>query len=1174
MSTELLRQYRDSLLKSDRRNRSVLFRGIQAVHNFDLATVQVDVVRHMMSGRSSCMISGEENKPRFSALRTLAESLDRIEEETGQHAGYVGFPFIQGRVRGDYVRGPLVLFPVKLERRRQDRNGGWYLVFGRTPIVNGALVSKIRPDLPSDFDESFNDMIDSMEGYSGRDHAAGFIEIASAWASRVIGTGPFDGKKSRIRDMTAAEIDDDDGPLRVVDHRVLGSFPQGSSEIYGDYGPLMEKTGDLGPVSDLLGDTMTENPAPVDLDKVPDRRLNTILDSDSSQDEVILEAKRSRMVLIQGPPGTGKSQVITNMVADALSNGKKVLVVCQKRAALDVVRGRLEKVGLGGFSVLLGKESADRKAMYSQLLRIMNDHRNYAAGQTYTPGDMSRMIDQATARLSDLGTALHRPYFGGATAQRIYSMLDEGYRPRLGLARLGFSLDWNMLDSFLARFARLEQNAKKYDAPDAPWAGRKNIGHTDMLEAEEIRLLLDNIAAAAPHVVAASAADHARVAALADTYVNDPGMLRQRRKAAAAEMSSILDREVDGRTASFIIENLDTERKFWDDIGILRGFFKDASAIDAAVHGGCISVLVGDMAASLGDFDGMRSYDILKATSGPGVSSMIERCSAVLSHGEDWTRVIRNEILSMWLDGIEAANPVLKLDHDDVFCENHETLDNMLDQKKNVLRNTIRASIAGLVSESDMRGRGRWHDLAKEFSRKRRVRPVRALFEKYTDEFLGIAPCWLASPEAVSRVFPLEQIFDLVIVDEASQLPVEESLPFLYRARRAVIAGDDRQLQPFDLFQVHDSDTKFRSLLDVAGEIQGHIQLSWHYRSRHQDLIDFSNHAFYGGTLQVAPNVSRNAGSPPIRHVKCDGTWDGRSNAAEAGAAIDAMHGLLRDGNTSIGVITFNDAQRDLIASMFERRLDTDADFKECYEAAIESGRDADRPFFKNIENVQGDERDHVIFSIGYARDPDGRFANRFGTLSMDGGENRLNVAITRAREGMTVLSSIEPSEISTTGKNAGPRLLRRFIEYADAVSRSDHAAVREVLADVSEASRLPEFDDADLVFENRLAAALEERGYTVQTQVGFSGYKVDVAVVHPSDPNSFILGIECDGLMFNSARGTRERDVMRRRFLEARGWTLARVWSRLWWRSPERVISEITDYIDARVRKEGRITA
>ena len=1209
-----LKKHHEKLLNVNRRNRSVLLRRIYTKYNFDLDELDGGIsgrvlkaaLRSEYSGRINMLrdsLNNEEADAMRGRLRRLASNLSQIEVETGRQTNYVGFPFVEGHASADfYVRGPLVLFPVRLERRRLPKNGGWYLVFtGQPPIYNSALVSTIKKigerEIPGDIEERFADVVDAMLEYKGDDHVGEFVRLASDWARDMLGVDEAGSMNpGRIKNLTKPDIEDmGRRPLSIVGHRILGSFPQADSEIYADYGKLRDirVDGDLGPMADLLemhGGDPVDLPE-IDLDKTPDRQLNTVLDSDSSQDEVILESKRSRLVVVRGPPGTGKSQVITNMIADALSNRKRVLVVCQKRAALEVVQRRLGQVGLDRFSVMLDKESSDRKAMYAQMLRVMQDRDDHLSGETSTPNQLSTEIDEKISRLAQMKNALHTKYFGGASAHRIYSTMDSGYEPRLDLAGAGFEMRWGELGPYIERFAKLEKSHKRFDAPGAPWMGRRDFSALGIAKKSEIRGLLKELGASLDGAMLASSGElQGQILEDLRTYTGNPGFLGRRRRPAAARLAAALGRaSVDRRFVDGMLPKARAGARVWGRLPDLLALFgEDGRArVTEAAASGRLGQMIGAMAAEMDHFEEIQSYDMEKVEAGGMVDLGMRLCDQVLDPAEDWASVLRNEILAMWLDVIVEENPVLLLDPEDLHRGNSEALAALLDRKRAAIQDAISSRITGSVAARDLRGPvyggSYWRGLAAELKRKRRVRPVRQLFEMYSEQLLLISPCWLASPESVSKVFPFERgLFDLVIVDEASQLPVERALPFIYRAKNVVIAGDEKQLQPFDLFQIRDDEdgeydedvSDEKSLFDMARAAHEPVQLEWHYRSRHQDLIDFSNHAFYAGTLQIAPNVTIHPEQPPIRWVQCDGVWDGRRNHVEAEQVLELIREIWLENPKdppSIGVITFNDTQRDLVEERFERLLDVDRAFRLLYEGATEGRAVDDRPFIKNIENVQGDERDIIIFSIGYAKNPDGKFSNIFGTLNKAGGENRLNVAITRARKGMMVVCSVDPGDIKETGKNLGPRRLRQFLEYSRAISDSDEAGAREVLQRLGSAMQVVGGRDAatESVFEEQVMRELVERSYKVSPQVGYSGFRIDLGVVHPDDPGRYVVGIECDGATYHSGKSAKERDVMRQRFLEDKGWRILRIWSRRWWRDREAEMDRIVDRIEE-FRKSG----
>lgn len=265
---------------------------------------------------------------------------------------------------------------------------------------------------------------------------------------------------------------------------------------------------------------------------------------------------------------------------------------------------------------------------------------------------------------------------------------------------------------------------------------------------------------------------------------------------------------------------------------------------------------------------------------------------------------------------------------------------------------------------------------------------------------------------------------------------------------------------------------------------------------------------------------------------------------------------LTNEPEKSVGVITFNINQKALVNDLIDRCRIEDPEFEEAWSHNLTLDKDS-QVFVKNIENVQGDERDIIIFSVGYAPSaPGGRVSQLFGSLNKEGGENRLNVAVTRARHRIEVICSINPStDLDTSGsKNRGPKLLQAYLEYAYAVSQRDHEKVHQILEDINpntQRKKGPKVNQFDSPFEEEVFQQLCAFGFSVDSQVGQSGFKIDLAIIHPKDPSRYILGIECDGAGYHSSISARERDVFRQRFLEGQGWKIHRVWSSKWWSNP-----------------------
>jgi hypothetical protein len=446
--------------------------------------------------------------------------------------------------------------------------------------------------------------------------------------------------------------------------------------------------------------------------------------------------------------------------------------------------------------------------------------------------------------------------------------------------------------------------------------------------------------------------------------------------------------------------------------------------------------------------------------------------------------------------------------------------------------------------------------LQRELAKQRRHMPVRQLVKNLPTLLPRLKPCLLMSPLSVAQYLDADYPpFDLVIFDEASQIPVWDAIGVIARGRQLVVVGDPKQLPPTRFFDrdVNDSalvaDTpvidEMESILDEClGVGLNRQSLTWHYRSRHESLITFSNRRYYDDRLSTSPSPVTADRAVHIEPVP--GFYDrggSRTNPIEAEAVVAAIetHFLAsRNHVPSLGVVTFNQPQQLLI----ERLLDARRVQVPALDNAIAAATD-EPLFIKNLENVQGDERDLILFSVTYGRDASGRMALNFGPLNGEGGHRRLNVAITRAREAVVVFSSLQPEEIDLSRVRArGVHDLRHYLEFARSRSEGD-APVR---------SRAT----AEGRIETDVARALAERGFEVHFGIGASGWKVDLAVVDPRDASRYLAGIECDGEGWRDAPTARDRDRLRPHVLAGLGWTLFRIWSMEWWLDPVTIVDRI----------------
>lgn len=452
--------------------------------------------------------------------------------------------------------------------------------------------------------------------------------------------------------------------------------------------------------------------------------------------------------------------------------------------------------------------------------------------------------------------------------------------------------------------------------------------------------------------------------------------------------------------------------------------------------------------------------------------------------------------------------------------------------------------------------------LLREFQKKTRHMPIRKLMTKAGHVIQALKPVMMMSPLSIANfIEPGQLSFDLVVFDEASQVRPVEAFGALMRSRQAVVVGDSQQMPPTSFFDKAIDASDIEEEDDYVGDVESILglflaqnapqrMLRWHYRSRHESLISVSNKEFYNSKLVVFPSsvYSDDSMGLVFHHLK-DAVYDrGKTQTNPEEARIVAEH-VMRHAKEhpelTLGVAAFSIQQMQAIIDQLEikRRLDPSA------ESFFQNHKD--EPFFvKNLENVQGDERDIIYISIGYGRDKDGLLPMNFGPLNKDGGERRLNVLITRARQKCEVFSSITGHDIDLSRTQArGVACLKTFLTYAQ----------RGTLDMPRETDR-----EADSDFELQVYDMLVQKGYTVHQQVGCADFYIDLAIVHPRDPGRYLMGIECDGASYHSARSTRDRDRLRQSVLERKGWYIYRIWSTDWFRSPNTEMEKLEQTIQS----------
>ena len=463
--------------------------------------------------------------------------------------------------------------------------------------------------------------------------------------------------------------------------------------------------------------------------------------------------------------------------------------------------------------------------------------------------------------------------------------------------------------------------------------------------------------------------------------------------------------------------------------------------------------------------------------------------------------------------------------------------------------------------------------LRHQMGLKRPSKSIREVIGGMPGTFGKLAPCLLMSPLSIAQYLPVDQaLFDVVIFDEASQIATWDAIGAIARGKQTIIVGDPKQLPPTNFFGRSDNDEDNAELEDHERDLESILdeaqasglptrQLNWHYRSQHESLIAFSNWNYYGNRLVTFPAASQIGRGVSFRHV--DGAlYDRgkrRTNRLEAEAIVSTLVERMRlclgkpeDQRLSYGVVTFNGQQQELLLDLLD---DAQRRFPEL-EWFFSDDR-FEPTVVKNLENVQGDERDVMLFSVAFGFDASGRFPIDFGAINRDGGERRLNVAVTRARRELVVFASFLPEQFRSERSGArGVHDLKAFLEYAQKGPEALVARVDGALG------------DPESPLEEAVAAALMEHGWQVDTQVGVSKYRIDLGVVHPDRPGTYLAGVECDGATYHRSAVARDRDKTRQQILENLGWTIARVWSTDWWYDPDSAVRQLDEFLNKRLTR------
>ncbi|QHT69117.1 DUF4011 domain-containing protein [Rhodocytophaga rosea] len=1312
---KILKHYLKRLTNLSSSNKSLLLLTLPAGQFFDLNELDFlnnkpsfELIAQLIAGKESIYLcDGQDSRfDKVNEASTILKKIDRtenfIEEERGARDLYVGYPMIRGKLSdGTLIRCPLLFFPVSLELR-QNR----WMLLQRTEeeiTLNKSFLLAYA---------YFNNVTISDEWIE-----TGFADFNAD--SRIFRTQLYellkqspleinfnqdlftDKLQSFQRFLKADfEAQEKTGELKLFPEAVLGIFPQAGSYLVPDYQILLQQN----EVQSLEEFFLTKRQDTTTALPIKEEHTFTPFAIDASQENAIKAIKSGQSMVIQGPPGTGKSQLICNLIADYIARGKKVLLVCQKRVALDVVYDRLKESGLAQFSALVHDFKHDRKAIYEQIVSQIDKIDAYKEQNNSLDAiflertflQESRQIDKLSQELEEFRQALFDAAECGLSVKELY-LTSDITEPHLPLDTNYRHFTFENLSDFLQKLGYYQAYARQFETQDYPLKDRIffiNFSYTDLSaiiqaisqvypfkqkieqETEKIcgkPLSIDQTEALQTQVESLQAFLHlfqnqtqwdvflqllssrnqkAGDASWIETTEREltsylqgvgiektiaPGELALKHQKLAKARSArsglfswlfwqwfsgdkkeietlatangldlrqenleILSQKIANRIAADeLLGQLNGIRTIHNlyELSLVQEWFENQKkAIEAKKMAGKIPFLqqhpallqlpLVDFQAKISalyalveetvhtkkhwknylsdsqisrlqenqslasilipilqnDFDNLSELDRLKTEMLPveqEITFSLWKFAENEPQETDIVALFDNSLRIAWINHIENKFPILRT----VSTLKLEQTEKQL--QESILKKMQTGQAIALLKAREQTYRDleynrlgnlvTYRELKHQTSKKRHIWQMRRLFSAFSAEIFRLIPCWMASPESVSAIFQMEQLFDLVIFDEASQCFAERGIPAIYRGNQIVVTGDSQQLPPGDIYRVRFEDTtedipelEVDSLLDLAAQYFPQIQLNGHYRSQSLELIDFSNKHFYKNTLQLLPDRHQiNSREPAIRYIKVEGIWQNNTNQIEAQEVVECVHDLAsRYPEKSIGIVTFNFMQQQLIQDLLEEQAQSTG---KSWPASL---------FVKNIENVQGDERDIIIFSIGYAPDAKGKLAMQFGSLNMQGGENRLNVAVTRAREQIIMISSILPVQLKTEDTlHKGPKLLKQYLEYAWQVSEGAYIPIPKPVENFR----------ASLLLKDQLPAWSDN----LKKELPFA----DLTVKQQDMYHSLVL--TDDDLYFQSL-STKDAHAYTPFLLKKKNWPFVRVYSREYWRDKQKLQEKV----------------
>ncbi len=1131
-------------------------------------------------------------------LTVLKREIEDIEKETGRYELFLCYPFVYGSIQRYTFKAPLLMFPVEIDIL-DNNNINLRLKHGENVQLNKALLFAFADNYKLNLEEldmefeclkskfpTLQNLLDYLRSFG--------IKIANSERKKIF---PF---------TRYAEPSISDSP--EIKHVCLLARCSLANSIYYDYSALEKRHLTNEPINELLNTKKLKHKE----EKV--QNLYLINNVDFAQEQVVRKVNESGNMVIYGPPGTGKSQTIVNVIADALCKNKKVLVVSQKKAALEVVFNRLGT--LNEKAMFIADAEKEKRMFYERCLNAHNSINNspfyFDLQKKYedtkkslnTEIDKLETISKCLNEQTDFGLSLQQMYYNSYKIGK-QSVEYTIYKQMLNSKKI-LNMNYNKLNDALSILNEKNKVQLYYDFVESkkknPFIDhlQENIGVHKLAETQS---KLNELSKSRQELFDLAKYKYSRQVL---TYLNEVKSGQNIKP--LIKMTTKLEFERADRLlrtsyflfpiypfakANFVKKEKEVAKDFEITLQAIAEYIQDYEFLkDVLSTNGYLMAIDGILNGNT---------NVIKNLSN-AIDNYIELrdINLTLKNLTDDQKFVLNfayKNATTYQKYIEILNKILPLRiyHEILGYEkqNKNILSSIVDfenirTKIVALKNDLSEISSKIARQSFVleyqkmfNGSSQSKDFLYQISKKQNFWSIRKTMEVYGEYVFKLFPCWLLSPENVSTILPLvRNMFDIVLFDEASQVFIENTIPSIYRGSRIVVAGDSKQLRPTTTFMKRymgsniDEELDYstqaalevESLLDLAVSRFNSANITYHYRSKNEELIDFSNKAFYNGKLQIAPNNSKNTRHKPIERILVDGKWNDRKNLEEAKKVIELTKNILktRKNNETIGIITFNIEQEMLIEDLLDKECFNDENFRVQFireRNRIENGEDVSL-FVKNLENVQGDERDIIIFSIGYAQNEFGKVNAIFGSLSNEGGENRLNVAITRAKQKIYVITSIEPEELKVeNAKFLGPKLLKNYLTYVRAVSKGNSKEVKTILESFNDTKFVNKNSIGVLPIEEQIQQKLLKLGYNAELNLGNS-VKMSIAVYN-KQKDKYLLGIETDQSASQSSSSTLERDVYRNEFLKSRGWKTLRIWSRDWWHNSSSVIKTILKEIE-----------